>query len=112
MLTSLAARRARVARALPLEREIVLVGAVLPFPLPENTDQTYPFRAHTEYVYLAGLECPGAVLAYDPLEGPELCWKSSLPEVTEEGGAGRFAVRGFDATGRVLGDVEITAPVA
>ena len=84
MLESLADRRARVARALPLEREVVLVGAGRPVPLPENTDQTYPFRAHTEYYYLAGLECPGAVLAYDPLEGPEYGWKSFLPEVTED----------------------------
>ena len=84
MLESLAARRARVARALPLEREIVLFGAGRPVPLPENTDQTYPFRAHTEYYYLAGLEWPGAVLAYDPREGPEHAWKSFLPEVTED----------------------------
>lgn len=84
MLDSLAARRARVARALPLEREVVLIGAGRPVPLPENTDQMYPFRAHTEYYYLAGLECPGAVLAYDPLEGPERGWKSFLPEVTED----------------------------
>ncbi len=84
MLDSLAARRARVARALPLDREIVLIGAGRPVPLPENTDQTYPFFAHTEYRYLAGLECPGAVLAYDPLEGPERGWKSFLPEISED----------------------------
>jgi len=84
MLESLAARRARVARALPLEREVVLIPAGRPVPMPENTDQVYPFRAHTEYLYLAGLECPGAVLAYDPLEGPERGWKSFVPEVTED----------------------------
>ncbi|MBE2216258.1 MAG: aminopeptidase P N-terminal domain-containing protein [Opitutaceae bacterium] len=84
MLESLAARRARVARALPLDREVVLFAAGRPVPLPENTDQVYPFHAHTEYYYLAGLECPGAVLAYDPLEGPERGWKSFVPEVTED----------------------------
>lgn len=84
MLDSLAARRARIARALPLEREIVLIGAGRPVPLPENTDQTYPFIAHAEYYYLAGLECPGGVLAYDPAEGPEHGWKSFVPEVSED----------------------------
>ena len=84
MLESLAARRARVARSLPLDREVVLIGAGRPVPLPENTDQVYPFRAHTEYAYLAGLECPGGVLAYDPLEGPERGWRSFVPEVTED----------------------------
>lgn len=84
MLDTLAARRARVARTLPIDREIVLIGAGRPVPLPENTDQVYPFIAHTDYLYLAGIECPGGVLAYDPLEGPERGWKSFLPEVTED----------------------------
>jgi Xaa-Pro aminopeptidase len=81
--SAFAARRARVAVALGLEREIVLAGAGRPVPLPENTDQCYPFRAHAEYVYLAGLECPGGVLAFDPQDGAEAGWVSFVPEVTE-----------------------------
>lgn len=84
MLESLASRRARVARALALDREVLLVGAGRPVPLPENTDQTYPFRAHSEYVYLAGLECAGAILAFDPLGGANEGWFSFVPEVTED----------------------------
>ena len=63
-------RRARMARALGLHDEVLLIGAGEPIPLPEGTDQTYPFRAHSEYFYLVGMECPGAVLAFDPRLGP------------------------------------------
>ncbi|HEY0943655.1 MAG TPA: aminopeptidase P N-terminal domain-containing protein [Opitutaceae bacterium] len=80
---TLAARRARVATALPLTNEILLVGAGDPIPLPEGTDQTYPFRAHAEYFYLTGLECPRGVVAYDPRGGPTDGWVSLVPEVTE-----------------------------
>lgn len=82
-LPTLAARRARVAAALPLTNEILLVGAGEPIPLPEGTDQTYPFRAHAEYFFLAGLECPRGVVAYDPRGGPAEGWVSFVPEVTE-----------------------------
>jgi len=73
-------RRARVAAALQLEDAILLVGAGEPVPLPEGTDQTYPFRAHAEYFYLADLECPGGVVAFDPRDG---AWISLVPDVTE-----------------------------
>lgn len=73
-------RRHRVAAALPLGDALLLVGAGEPVPLPENTDQTYPFRAHTEYVYLAGLDHPGGVIAYDPRDR---AWTSFVVEVTE-----------------------------
>ncbi len=79
----LAARRERVAKALELTDEILLVGAGEPIPLPENTDQTYPFRAHSEYVYLADLDTPGGVVAYDPKRGPIKGWSSFVPDVTE-----------------------------
>src|SRR6266545_2690913 len=59
-------RRARVAAALPLGDAILLVGAGDPIPLPEGSDQTYPFRSHAEYFYLAGRECVGGVMAFDP----------------------------------------------
>jgi Xaa-Pro aminopeptidase len=51
-------------------------------PLPEGTDQTYPYRAHAEYVFAAGFECPGGVVAYDPREGAA-GWRSFVPPVTE-----------------------------
>ena len=60
---TLQSRRARVARELALTDEILLIGAGEPVPLPENTDQQYPFRAHSEYFYLASIECPGGVVA-------------------------------------------------
>ncbi|QYM80244.1 aminopeptidase P N-terminal domain-containing protein [Horticoccus luteus] len=76
-------RRARVARALDLHDELLLVGAGEPIPLPENSDQTYPFRAHADYYYLAALECPGGVVALDPRDGETSGWISFVPEVTE-----------------------------
>lgn len=81
--STLAARRERVAKALELTDEILLVGAGEPLPLPEGTDQTYPFRAHSEYVYLAGLDSPGGVVAFDPKRGPVKGWTSFVPDVTE-----------------------------
>jgi Xaa-Pro aminopeptidase len=68
---------------LDLDGEILLVGAGEPVPLPEGTDQQYPYRAHTEYFYLTGLECPGGVVAYDPKMGPSRGWTSFVPDVTE-----------------------------
>jgi Xaa-Pro aminopeptidase len=73
-------RRKRVATALPLGEAILLVAAGDPIPLPEGSDQTYPFRAHSEYVYLTGQDCAGAVVAYDPCEGT---WIDFVPGVTE-----------------------------
>ncbi len=57
---NIAERRARVADALQLIDEILIVGAGEPVPLPEGSDQTYPFRAHSEYFYLTGVDLPGA----------------------------------------------------
>ena len=73
-------RRARVAAALPLEDALFIVGAGEPVPLPEGSDQCYPFRAHAEYYYLAGFECAGGVVAFDPRDDG---WVSFVPEVTE-----------------------------
>lgn len=82
----LQSRRARVATALPLADAILLVGAGEPVPLPEGSDQTYPFRSHAEYFYLAGAECPGGVLAFDPQDAPNSAeggWVAFVPVVTE-----------------------------
>lgn len=83
MTDFLAARRARIADALELGDALLLVGAGEPVPLPEGTDQTYPFRSHAEYFYLAARECPGGVIAFDPHEGPRGGWVSFVPDVTE-----------------------------
>jgi len=83
MSVQLAERRARLAAALNLNDGILLLGAGTPIPLPENTDQTYPFRAHAEFFYVAGVECPGAIAAFDPQSGLRDGWKLFVPEVTE-----------------------------
>jgi Xaa-Pro aminopeptidase len=79
----LSARRARVAAALSLDDTLLLVAAGEPVPLPENSDQTYPFRSHSEYYYLAGQECAGGLVAFDPRDGAESGWVSFVPAVTE-----------------------------
>ncbi|HYP16951.1 MAG TPA: aminopeptidase P N-terminal domain-containing protein, partial [Opitutus sp.] len=76
-------RRTRVADALELGDALLLVGAGEPIPLPEGTDQTYPFRAHAEYFYLAGQECPGGIVAFDPREGSRDGWVSFVPDISE-----------------------------
>src|SRR5580765_4834249 len=73
------ARRARAAAAWELSREIVLVGAGEPLSIPGGADATYPFLAHTEYVWLADRNVPGAVVAFDPQSG----WVDFVPDVTE-----------------------------
>jgi len=79
----LAERRRRVAEAMGLQDEILLIGAGEPIPLPEGTDQTYPFFAHPEYHYLTGIDSPGGVLAFDPRQRSSKGWVSFVPDVTE-----------------------------
>jgi len=79
----LAERRRRVAEAIGLRDEILLIGAGDPIPLPEGTDQTYPFFAHPEYYYLTGIDAPGGVLAFDPRQRSSKRWISFVPDVTE-----------------------------
>lgn len=62
---------------------VLLVHAGEPIPLPENTDQTYPFRAHAEYYYLTALECPGGIVAFDPAANHGGQWRSFVPSLTE-----------------------------
>ena len=81
----LVARRHRLEAELAesLGGALLLVHAGTPIPLPENTDRTYPFRAHSEYFYLTGLECPGAVVAYDPSDRSGEKWHTFVPALTE-----------------------------
>ncbi len=83
MTPALPERRARMAAALQLDDALLLVGAGEPVPLPERSDQHYPFRAHAEYYYLAELECPGGVVAFDPRQNERDGWVSFVPAVTE-----------------------------
>ncbi len=73
-------RREATAAAWKLADEIVLIGAGEPLSIPGRGDQTYPFRAHSEYFYLTGHERPQSVLAFDPSAG----WTDFVPEVTEK----------------------------
>ena len=77
------ARLRRLGSTLPLDDRLLIVGAGEPVPLPEGSDQTYPFRAHADYFYLSGLEAPGAVMAFDPRDGEDGGWVSFVPPVTE-----------------------------
>ena len=58
----------------------MLVGAGERIPVPGRGDRTYPFRVHSEYLYLTDRERPGGVLAFDPHEG----WVDFVVPVTRE----------------------------
>ena len=58
----------------------MLVAAGDPVPVPGRYDITYPFRAHSEYVWLTDRNRPGGVLAFDPAEG----WVEFVAPVTRE----------------------------
>jgi Xaa-Pro aminopeptidase len=73
-------RRRAAAEAWGLRDELVLVGAGTRIPIPGRADRTYPFRVHTEYLYLTDRERPGGVLAFDPLEG----WVDFVAPVTRD----------------------------
>ena len=61
------ARRERIAHALGLNDEILLIGAGQSLPKPEISDALLPFIAHQEYYYLTGhTEAIGGILAHDP----------------------------------------------
>jgi len=82
----LAARRQRVASALTLGDGFLLIGAGEPVPLPEGSDQTYPFRSHADYFYLAGIECAGGVVVFDPADRNAAGgsgWISFVPTVSQ-----------------------------
>ncbi|HYC69765.1 MAG TPA: aminopeptidase P N-terminal domain-containing protein [Opitutaceae bacterium] len=78
------ARRERIARALALYDELLVVGAGEPLPKAEISDALLPFVAHQEYYYLTGhADAPGGIIAFDPAQGPRDGWVSFVPEVTE-----------------------------
>ena len=63
-----------------LDNEVVLIGAGDKIPVPGRADLTYPFRAHSEYLYLTDRQRPGGVLAFDPHEG----WVDFVKPVTRD----------------------------
>src|ERR687892_708405 len=73
-------RRKAAAERWDLTHELVLVGAGDGIPVPGRGDRTYPFRAHSEYLYLTDRERPGGVLAYAPADG----WVEFVAPVTAE----------------------------
>jgi Xaa-Pro aminopeptidase len=73
-------RRRAAAEAWDLRDQLVLVGAGEPIGIPGRGDPTYPFRAHSEYLYLTDRERPGGVLAFDPHDG----WADFVAPVTAE----------------------------
>jgi Xaa-Pro aminopeptidase len=73
-------RRREVAELWQLDDQLVLVSAGDRIPVPGRGDRTYPFRAHSEYLYLTDRERPGGVLAFDPHEG----WVDFVVPVTRE----------------------------
>ena len=62
-------RRAAAADAWEVRDAVVLVEAGEEIPVPGRADRMYPFRAHSEYLYLTDRERPGGVLALDPGDG-------------------------------------------
>jgi Xaa-Pro aminopeptidase len=73
-------RRRALAAACDLRDEVVLVAAGMPVPVPGRGDRTYPFRSHSEYLYLTDRERPAGVLAFDPAEG----WIDFVAPVSRE----------------------------
>ena len=73
-------RRAAAAAAWDMGDAVVLVAAGDEIPVPGRGDRTYPYRAHSEYLYLTDRERPGGVLAFDPGEG----WVEFVVPVTAE----------------------------
>ena len=73
-------RRRAAAEHWQLEDQVALIGAGDKIPVPGRGDRTYPFRAHSEYLYLTDRERPGGVLAFDPHEG----WVDFVLPVTRD----------------------------
>jgi Xaa-Pro aminopeptidase len=73
-------RRRAAAEQWQLDDQVVLIGAGKRIPVPGRGDRTYPFRTHSEYLYLTDRERPGGVLAFDPRAG----WVDFVVPVTRD----------------------------
>ncbi len=86
-------RRRAVAELWNLTDEVVLVGAGERVAVPGRGDRMYPFRSHSEYLYLTDRERPGGVLAFDahggwvdfvsPVSRDERLWEGVREEEQE-----------------------------
>jgi len=83
MHAHLSSRRARVASALSLHNEILVISSGHALPLPEHSDQCYPFIADADYFYLTEDNSEGGLIAYDPQLGPVDGWVHFVPEIGE-----------------------------
>jgi Xaa-Pro aminopeptidase len=93
-------RRRLAAERWDLGEGVVLIGAGIPVPVPGRGDRTYPFRAHSEYLYLTDRERPGGVLAFDPHDG----WADFVVPVSREERLWGAAHTG-DADGRPIDEL-------
>jgi Xaa-Pro aminopeptidase len=73
-------RRRAAVEQWQLNDQVVLIGAGDKVPVPGRGDRTYPFRAHSEYLYLTDRERPGGVLAFETHEG----WVDFVAPVTRD----------------------------
>ncbi len=73
-------RRAKLAAALGSNNDVVLIAAGESIGIPGGLDQVFPFRPHPEHYWLTGVECPGAVLAFD---SQDRSWTHFVPIVSE-----------------------------
>ncbi len=88
------ARRKAIAARWNLTNEVVVIFSGSEVPVPGRGDQTYPFRAHSEYFYLTDEEQPNSALAYDPTTGwtafhkrlrpDEAMWYAAVEEQGED----------------------------
>jgi Xaa-Pro aminopeptidase len=62
-------RRRAVAERWDLDETVVVIGAGELIGVPGRGDMTYPYRAHSEYVYLTDRQRPGGALAFDTADG-------------------------------------------
>lgn len=75
---SLQRRRVELAAAWAGTDAVVAIGAGELIPRPGGADLTYPFQAHSEYLYLTDRNRPGGVLVFDPADG----WTDFVAPVT------------------------------
>lgn len=73
-------RRKAVSELWNLDSEVVLIGAGTEILVPGRADRPYPFRSHSEYLYLTDRERSGGVLAFDPSDG----WVDFVRPVTRD----------------------------
>lgn len=93
-------RRDALAAAWSETDAVVVIGAGELIPRPGRGDVTYPFQAHTEYLWLTDRNRPGGVVAFDPAEGfTDFVVPVSADEILWTGAAGGERGEGEDIAG-------------